>query len=102
MRNVESEISEGDYAVWFSSIGLPVYGSNLYFGAVWACGGRAGGEEGGSELMLSSASFSPFLNSTIPLPMLRPTSGRRLPKISRPRPASSIISKGPGHEIARR
>jgi len=39
----------------------------------------------------SSMPLRPFLNSTIPLPRLRPTSGRRLPNRIRPNAASTSI-----------
>src|SRR3954469_8026673 len=51
-----------DDAGVFSSIGLPVYGSNLYFGAS-ACCVPVGGEVDGSAEISCSASFNPFLNS---------------------------------------
>src|SRR5947207_9604127 len=56
-----------------SSSGLPVYGSNLYFGASVCCV-FAGGAVVGSVVISCSASFSPFLNSTMPRPKFLPTS----------------------------
>src|SRR5262249_15515213 len=79
----------------------PAVSSN--FGAVVAtrCGGR-GGSIGISCRLLtaplstsSSRPFNPFLNSTMPLPIERPTSGSLRPKSSTPRMASTTSSIGP-------
>ena len=43
----------------------------------------------------STAPLSPFLNSTMPLPSERPTSGRRLPKRRTASPISIVISNQP-------
>ena len=59
---------------------------------------NARGELG--SLTSSSIPFTPFLNSTIPLPRLRPTSGSRLPKISSPRAPMMIHSVRPGIPMA--
>src|SRR3954463_190888 len=50
--------------------------------------------------MSSSTPLSPFLNSTMPLPRLRPTSGSRLPKISNPKARMRIHSAPPGNPSA--
>ena len=63
------------------------------------CGsGRCDGADDGRSVSASTSSsipLSPLRNSTMPLPRLRPTSGSRRPKISRPRPAMISHSIGP-------
>src|SRR5438270_51526 len=89
--------------------------SNFGAAAVIRCGGRGASSGGGGgaaaaggapvEYDVGSASSSrplmPFLNSTMPLPRDRATSGRRLPKSKTPRISSTIISVIPMPNTAR-